>query len=134
MNAICSQQTCRETHRSGEAELLQPRESKAAKRKKLEQAKGPGLWLGLQLTKESRLLLAENRQKANHRLNALVEVRNMELLIGSVDVVVGQSEAHHHRRYFQIVAELFDDGDRAAGADIHRFFVKHLVQRLVCGS
>ena len=54
----------------------------------------------------------------------------MELFVGSVQVVVGQAEAHHHAGNFQHVLEIGDDGNRAAGADEDRIFLKDLVQRL----
>jgi hypothetical protein len=37
------------------------------------------------------LFLAENGEEANHRLNSLIEIRDMELLIGGVNVVIGQA-------------------------------------------
>jgi hypothetical protein len=63
-------------------------------------------------------------QEANQRLDAQLEVLQMELLVRGVDVVVGQTEAHHHTGRAQVTIEVADDGDRPAGADKVRIPVK----------
>ena len=52
----------------------------------------------------------------------------MELLVGGVQVVVGQAEAHHDAGNFQDVLEVGDDGNRAAGADEDGFFLEGVAQ------
>src|ERR1700676_5595339 len=96
------------------------------------QRKRPGFPPGLTMLLMS-LFLAENGEEANHRLNALIEIRDMKFLIGGVNVVIGKAEAHQHRWDFQIAAELSDDGDGATGSDIDGLLVKYLVQRLIGG-
>ena len=57
----------------------------------------------------------------------------MELLVGSVQVVVGKAEAHHDGGNLQSFVEVVDDGDRSPAADEHRFFLECIVQRFGCG-
>src|SRR3974390_732581 len=71
--------------------------------------------------------LAEDLQKANHRLDAAIEVRDVELLVRGVQVVVGQAHAHHDAGNLQILLELGDDGNRAAGADVHGVTAEYFV-------
>ena len=44
--------------------------------------------------------LAQFFKQENDGLDPLVEVRDVELLIGCVQIVVGQTKTHHHRGDF----------------------------------
>ena len=63
---------------------------RAQKRKKLNAKEKARLSTGPCNVYEN-LLLAEDCQKTNHRFNALVEIWNMEFLIGGVNVVIGKA-------------------------------------------
>ena len=76
------------------------------------------------------LLFAELLEEAADRFDPAVEVRNMELLVGRVQVVVGQAEAHHDAGNLQHVLEVGDDGNRTAAADEDRLFLEDVVQAL----
>jgi hypothetical protein len=45
-----------------------------------------------------RLLLAQLLEEQADRFDSTIEIRNMEFFVRGVQIVVGQSEAHHHRR------------------------------------
>jgi hypothetical protein len=49
-----------------------------------------------------------------------LEVRNVELFGGGVEVVVGEDEAHHHAGNFQHVLEARDDGGSRINGDFVR--------------
>ena len=55
------------------------------------------------------LSLTQLLKEQADRFNPVVEVRNMELLVRGVEVVVRKAEAHHHRRNLQHVLEIGDD-------------------------
>src|ERR1051326_2053025 len=59
-------------------------------------------------------------------LDPAVEVRNVELLVGSVQVVIRQAEAHHHRWNLQHVLKIGHDWNRTARADEHGIFLKYV--------
>src|SRR5436853_7826630 len=50
-------------------------------------------------------------------LDAAVEIGDVELLVGSVQIVIWQAEAHHHAGNLQHVLKVGYDGNRATGAD-----------------
>jgi len=56
-------------------------------------------------------LLPELFKKQTDRFNPPVEVRDVELLVRGVQVIVGQAEAHHHAGNLQHVLEIGDDGN-----------------------
>ena len=60
--------------------------------------------------------------------DSAVKVRDVELFVGGVEVVVGQAEAHHDAGNFQHILEVGDDGNRSAGADEDGVFLEHVVQ------
>src|SRR5499427_7517655 len=62
-----------------------------------------------------------------------VEIRNVELLVGSVQIVVWEAEAHHDRWNFEDILEVGDDWNRAAAADEHGIFLEGIVQSFGCG-
>src|ERR1035441_881408 len=67
-------------------------------------------------------------QEADHRFDAQLEVFQVELLVGGVDVVVGQAEAHHDAGNAQMAVKIADDGDGAAGADEDRLLAPDLAK------
>src|SRR5579859_1174392 len=75
------------------------------------------------------ILRSELFKEADDRFNPAVEVRDVELLVGGVEVVVGQAEAHHDAGNFEHVLKIGDDGNGAAGADENCIFFEDLVQR-----
>ena len=68
-------------------------------------------------------------QETHDRFDPQFEVLQVELLVGGVNVVVGQAEAHHHAGHAEMAVEVADDGDGAAGADKDRVLAPDLVQR-----
>ena len=60
---------------------------------------------------------------------AQLEVLEVELLVGGVDVVVGQAEAHHDAGHAEMAVEVADDGNGAAGADEDRLLAPDLMER-----
>jgi len=75
------------------------------------------------------LLLAGLLQEAHDRFDAQIEVLQVELFVGGVDVVVGQAEAHHDAGDAEMAVKVADDGDGAAGADEDRLLAPNLFQR-----
>src|SRR3954468_18452547 len=71
-------------------------------------------------------------KKSADRLNAAMKVRDVELLVGSMQIVVRQSEAHHHAGDLQHVLKVGDDRNRAARPDEHRILLEGVMQRLGC--
>src|SRR5215469_18066025 len=55
-------------------------------------------------------------EETNDRLDAAMEVGQVEFLIWRVQVVVRKSKAHHERRGLQLADEVADDGNGAASA------------------
>src|SRR3954468_11828821 len=79
------------------------------------------------------LLLSELFKERDYRLNPTIEVGDVELFVGRVQVVIGQAEAHHYAWDFEYVLKVCHDRNRPAGADKDRIFLKDLMQRLRCG-
>src|SRR5260370_39611508 len=71
---------------------------------------------------------SELLEEANDRLNPAIEIWDVEFFVGSVEVVVGKAEAHHHAGQLEDVLEVGDDRDRSSGANEDRIFLKDLVQ------
>src|SRR5258708_22044251 len=69
-------------------------------------------------------------EEPDDRLDPAIEIRDVELLIRSVQVVVGQAKAHHHAGNLQYVLEIGDDGNRAAGANEYRVFFEDFMHGL----
>src|SRR5205823_5333419 len=59
-------------------------------------------------------------QVTRDRLDAPMEVRQMEFLIGRMQVVVRQAEPHHDAGNAEIPVEHADDRDRPARPNVHR--------------
>src|SRR3954451_13312777 len=55
-------------------------------------------------------LSAQDREEADEGLDTAVEVRDVELFVRGVEVVVGKTHAHHYGRNLQFVLEIRDDG------------------------
>jgi len=64
-----------------------------------------------------RQLLSQNGEEANYRLNAAIKVRDVKFLVRRVQIVVRKSETHHYAREPEVILELGDDRDRAAGTE-----------------
>src|SRR5471030_1290238 len=75
-------------------------------------------------------LLSQFLKKPDDALNPTIEVGDVKLFVGSVQVIVRQTEAHHHAWDFQHVLEIGHDGNRSAGADEDRVFFEDFMQRL----
>src|ERR1041385_5993853 len=52
----------------------------------------------------------------------------MKLLVGSMQVVVGQTKTHHHAGGFKHILEIGDDRNRTARADKYSLLLKHIMQ------
>ena len=61
-----------------------------------------------------------------------MKVRDVELLVGSMQIVVRQSEAHHHAGNLQHILKISDDRNRAPRADEDRVLLERVMQRLGC--
>src|SRR5271157_142117 len=80
-------------------------------------------WRSPIATRRARLLpVPQYLEEPDDRLNPAIKVRDVELLVRRVQVVVGQAHAHHDAGNLQVLVELGDDGNGAAGADVHRVF------------
>src|SRR5712671_4727875 len=66
-------------------------------------------------------------------LNPVVEVWDMKLLVGSVEIVVREAESHHHAWDLQAILKVGDDRDRSAAANEDGFFLEGVVQRFSRG-
>src|ERR1035437_9719950 len=60
----------------------------------------------------------ENLRVARHGFDATIEVRQVELLVGRMQVVVGESETHHDAGDAQVAVEDAHDRDGPAAADV----------------
>ena len=72
--------------------------------------------------------MARLLQEPDQGADAEFEVLQVELLIGSMDVVVGEAEAHHDAGQAEVTIEVADDGDGAAGADEDGVFAPDFVE------
>src|ERR1039458_170982 len=73
-------------------------------------------------------LFAGLLQETHHRFDSQLEVFQAKLLVGGVDVVVGEAEAHHDAGNAQMAVKVADDGDGAAGADEDRLLAPDYAQ------
>src|SRR5258705_3132 len=73
------------------------------------------------------LLPSQLFKKQANRLNPAVKVRDVKLLVGGVQVVVGETEAHHDAGNLQHILKIGDDRNRSAGADEHRVFLEDVM-------
>src|SRR5882724_8845823 len=72
------------------------------------------------------ILTPQILKEPDDALNPTIEVRDVELLIGRVQIVVGQAKAHHHARNFEYVLEIGHNGNGPAGADENRIFFENI--------
>src|SRR5947209_2183442 len=87
----------------------------------------------------SQLLRSQLLKKPNNRFNPAIKIRNMEFLVRRVQIVVGQSEAHHHAGNMQVLLDVGDNGNRSAAAhedgllaeDLLHCFLRSLNVRVV---
>src|ERR1017187_2964457 len=75
-------------------------------------------------------LPGEDFQVAGDGFDAAIEVRQVELLVGGVQVVVGESEAHHDAGDAEVAVEDADDGDGTAAAYVDRLLAELLLEGL----
>src|ERR1019366_4903972 len=68
-------------------------------------------------------------QKTNQRFCSQREVLQVKLLVRRVQVIVRQSEAHHHARQPQVAVKVAHNRNRPARADEHCVLAPHLMQR-----
>ena len=68
-------------------------------------------------------------QKPDQRFDSQLEVLQVKLLVGRVQVVVRQAEAHHHAGQAEMPVKVAHNGDRSARADEDRVLAPHFVQR-----
>ena len=92
------------------------------------QFKSDSEWVASDLERLKTLIesdLGERREDANPRADALVEAREVVLLVGRVDAVVGIGEADQQRIEAEDALEVAGHGDRAAGAAQRGIRVPH---------
>ena len=77
-------------------------------------------------------LFPENFQVPRHRFDPAVEIRQVEFLVGCVEVVVGKPEPHHDAGDAEVSVEHAHYRNRPAGADVHGVFPERLLQRRGC--
>src|SRR5262245_24763154 len=70
---------------------------------------------------------AETLEISRYCGDAAKEVGQVEFLVGRVQVVVRQTEAHHHARNIQVAVEYSDNRNRASGPDVHSLLSKRFV-------
>ncbi len=74
-------------------------------------------------------------EEAEDGFCAGVEVAEVELFVGGVEVVVGEAEAHEEGGDAEVALEVADDGDGAAAADEDGVFAEDVVHGLGgCGD
>src|SRR6202795_3030774 len=69
-------------------------------------------------------------KEQTNRFNPAMKIRNVELLVRSMQVVVGKPKAHHDRWNLQHVLKIGHDRNRPAGANKHGFFLERVMERL----
>src|ERR1700733_15597448 len=74
---------------------------------------------------------AQQFKHANHRLNPAIKIRDVELLVGRVQVIVRQTEAHNHRGNIQMPLDVSTDGDRSAAAHKYRLLAEDLAHSIL---
>src|SRR5438045_8239834 len=72
-------------------------------------------------------------KERTNRLNPPMKIWNMKLLIGRMQIVVGQSETHHHRWNLEHILKIGHDRNRSTRTDEHGFFLERIAQSF-CSS
>src|ERR1700678_2506968 len=67
-------------------------------------------------------------EEADKGFDTESEVFQIEFLIGGVEIVIRQAEAHHDAGKAEMASEIAHDGDGAAGADEDRILAPNFVQ------
>src|SRR5271170_5883176 len=67
------------------------------------------------------------KEQAN-RLNPAMKIRDMKLLVRSMQIVIRKPKTQHHRRNLQHILEIGHNWNRPAGAYKHRLFLERVVQ------
>src|SRR5260370_41783194 len=80
-----------------------------------------------------RLLAPQILEEQTDGLDAAMEVGNVELLVGSVQVVIRKAESHHHAGNLKHVLKVSDDRNEAAGATEDSLFLKDVAPSLGSG-
>src|ERR1700682_2528344 len=74
--------------------------------------------------------LSQLLKEQTNRFNPAMKIRNVKLLVRSVQVIVRKPKAHHHRWNLQHVLEIGHDRNGSAGANKHGFFLERVMQSL----
>src|ERR1700692_2126028 len=74
--------------------------------------------------------LSQLLKEQTNRFNPAMEIRNVKLLVWSMQIVVGKPKAHHDRWNLQHVLEIGHDWNRSAGANEHGLFLERVMQCL----
>ena len=76
------------------------------------------------------MYLAELFEEPTDCFDSAVEIRDVELLVRGVQIVVGEAEAHHDAGNLQNILEVGHNRNRPAAADEHRVLLECVMQRL----
>src|SRR5438067_6352848 len=68
-------------------------------------------------------------EEANNRFNSAIKVRDVELLVRRVQIIIGEAETHHDGGYLQVLLKIPHNGNRAATANVDGLFVEDLLHR-----
>src|SRR5438105_13129241 len=90
-------------------------------------------YYGKNRTNSRSLVLPQLLKKQTDRFNSPIEVRYMKLLIWRVQIVIGQTKAHHHAGNLQHILKIRNDRNRATGPNKYCVLMKNFVHGLGCG-
>src|SRR6185312_2944112 len=68
-------------------------------------------------------------EEPQNRFDPAMKIRQVELLVRSMKIVIRQSKAHHHRRNPQLAHKVADDWNRPTAAHKDGFFTENLLHR-----
>ena len=71
-----------------------------------------------------RLPLSHFLKEPANGFNPVMEVWNVKLFVGSVQIVIGQAEAHHDAGDLQTILKVSDNGNRTTAADEYGFLLE----------
>src|SRR5437660_12861953 len=89
-------------------------------------------YYGKNRTNSRSLVLPQLLKKQTDRFNSPIEVRYMKLLIWRVQIVIGQTKAHHHAGNLKHILKIRNDRNRATGPNKYRILMKHFLHGLGC--
>ena len=78
-------------------------------------------------------IAAQLLKKQANGFNPPVEIGNMKLLIGRVQIVIRQTEAHHHAGNLQHILKIRNDRNGTARSNKNRVLMKDFMHGLSCG-